>query len=173
MEEADPTDQHLLRAAEGWLMLGVPSEAESELEQLSPSARSSLAAKDLSWQVHSLRQDWAAAFELATQQLAESDSHVPAWIHRSYAARRKPGGGVQEAYDWLRPAADRFTGEALIPYNLACYAAQMNRPEEAWQWFEVACQRAPLQQVHIMALADPDLQLLWPKIRAQVSHPKN
>jgi hypothetical protein len=54
----------------------------------------------------------------------------------------------------------------MIPYNLACYAAQFGRLEEAWQWLHKAMAAAgDTQHIKRMALADADLQKLWERIR--------
>jgi len=38
-----------------------------------------------------------------------------------------PLGGAKAAWDALLPAADKFPNNPNIPYNLACYACQMNK----------------------------------------------
>lgn len=53
-----------------------------------------------------------------------------------------------------------------MPYNLACYAAQMGRMDEAWGLFERALAAAPCGKTLLrLALADADLQPLWNRIR--------
>ena len=75
--------------------------------------------------------------------------------------------GLREAWDVLRPAVEKFPGQFLIPYNLACYAAQMGQPDEAWHWLERAFKAAGnAEKVRKMALADADLTALWPKLTA-------
>jgi hypothetical protein len=66
----------------------------------------------------------------------------------------------------LRPAFEKFPKTSIIPYNLACYAAQFGRLEEAWQWLHKAMAAAgDAQHIKRMALADADLQTLWERIR--------
>ncbi len=47
------------------------------------------------------------------------------------ALRRDPDGGLQAPWDALFPAMEKFPDEAIIPYNLACYACQMDKPDKA------------------------------------------
>ncbi|MBI4325365.1 MAG: tetratricopeptide repeat protein, partial [Chloroflexi bacterium] len=70
-----------------------------------------------------------------------------------------------EALESLLPAADKFAVEYLIPYNLACYSAQLGRLNEAKAWLERAFQvSGHAAQVKLAALHDPDLEPLWQAI---------
>ena len=51
-----------------------------------------------------------------------------------------------------------------IRYNLACYACRLGRLKEAWEWLEDAFELSDANQVKLMALDDPDLELFWTKI---------
>ena len=48
----------------------------------------------------------------------------------------------------------------MIPYNLACYCAQLNRLDEAQIWFKKAM-AIDEQIVKREAIDDPDLKPLW------------
>src|SRR5262249_26290660 len=88
------------------------------------------------------------------------------WVHRAYALRRVKQGGLPLAWAALRPAFEKFPREEVIPYNLACYAAQFGRVDEAWEWLQKTIQAAPdASRIKERALADPDLQPLWDRIR--------
>jgi hypothetical protein len=69
----------------------------------------------------------------------------------------------------LLPAADRFPDETIIPYNLACYACQMNDLPSARTWLdralEIAARSGDKSHWIETALHDPDLERLWPEIR--------
>jgi tetratricopeptide (TPR) repeat protein len=68
--------------------------------------------------------------------------------------------GTQEAYDLLLPAQDKFPKNLTVPYNLACYCSQLNRLDEARDWFKKAM-AINEQAVKKMAIDDPDLKPLW------------
>ena len=84
----------------------------------------------------------------------------------TFALRRATGGGLQRAWEALRSAADQFPEEETIAYNLACYATQLGRLDEGWEWFlralVVTSNSANLKRV---GLEDGDLEPLWHRIR--------
>jgi predicted Zn-dependent protease len=158
-------DNFHLEAAQGWLMLGDPAAAKEELAKLRPASRAKPEVLEFEWSVHAAASSWARAHEVAQQLVAAAPQRPFGWIHRAYAARRMPGGGLPCAWEALRPAADKFPKEFLIPYNLACYAAQMGRPDEAWDWLQEAVAAAGnADRIKKMALADADLEPLWPRL---------
>jgi tetratricopeptide (TPR) repeat protein len=95
-------------------------------------------------------------------------SDVSGWVHRAYASRRKEGGGLQTAWDALRPAVELFPDETIIPYNLACYACQLGELDAARHWLsralEIAGKPQAREALRLMALADPDLAPLQQEI---------
>ena len=154
-------------AATGWLMLGDADSAWSELQELTPAARREPAALELEWGIQAERCDWAAA-AAAAQQLVDLAPECPfGWVHRAYAARRREGGGLGLAWELLRPALDRFPQDPTVAYNLACYAAQMGRQDEAWTLFQCALAAASKPAEYLcLALTDDDLKPLWPRIHS-------
>ena len=86
--------------------------------------------------------------------------------HRAYAMRRVRHGGLQLAWSLLRPAFDKFPKEDIIPYNLACYAAQQGRLDAAWDWLQRAIEACgDAKVIKQRAMADTDLQPIWEKVR--------
>lgn len=53
--------------------------------------------------------------------------------------------------------ADKFPDQWLIPYNLACYACQLGRLDEAREWFRRALTMGDGKAIKLEALNDPDL----------------
>ena len=45
---------------------------------------------------------------------------------------------TEEAFDLLLPVGEKFSKEWIIPYNLACYCAQLGRLEQSREWFKKA-----------------------------------
>jgi Flp pilus assembly protein TadD len=163
-----PPDNLHFDAVQGWLMLGDPASAREELAQLSPAARLVPEVLELEWALHAETQSWREALEAAQRLIAVAPDRASGWIHRAYARRRVPGGGLDQAWADLRPAHDRFPRNYLIAFNLACYAAQMGRPDEAWDWLARAVGLGGRDGVVPMALADRDLEPLWPRIRNEL-----
>lgn len=160
----EPPDSHHCSAAIGWLELGNLPEADAELAKVSPALQGHPAVLELRWLLCAERKDWETAQRVADELIAIAPDQPSGWLHRAYAARRAPGGGVNMAWDLLRPAADRFPQEAVIPFNLACYACQQQQPEEARHWLRRAFQAGGKSQIKAMALADEDLRSLWSEI---------
>jgi tetratricopeptide (TPR) repeat protein len=160
-------DHYHYEAAVGWLMLGDPASALEEVERLGDVSRRCPCVLELEWGIHAERCDWTRAAAVAAELIERAPGREFGWVHRAYALRRVPGGGLERAWEVLRPALDRFPQSQIVAYNLACYAAQMGRLDEAWMLFQRALAVArEAREVVCMALADADLKPLWPRIRA-------
>ncbi len=166
MSLLDPPDRHHLLAAEGWCELGNPAEAELEWDRLSEKAQAHPAALELRWQILSRLEDWERAVGAAEQLITCAPHVCSGWLHRAYALRRAASGGLKRAWDALHPAAEQFPEEEVVAYNLACYATQMGRADEGWEWFLRALQiSSSTADLRKMALKDDDLRPLWERIR--------
>ena len=82
-------------------------------------------------------------------------------VHNAPRAWRRS----QAAWDALIPAVDRFPEEATIPYNLACYACQLDKVDEARRWFLRALAVGEKGKLKCMASSDPDMKPLWSEIK--------
>jgi predicted Zn-dependent protease len=160
----EPPDRHFLSAAIGWIELGNPTEAELELAQISPENQDCAEVLVTRWYIAERMANWEAAREAAHRMRQKHPQDPFGYIHYAYSMRRISAGGLQAAWDALRPAMDQFPKEPIIPYNLACYAAQMNQAEEAWSWLQKAMKLGDKTLLRKMALADPDLKPLWPRL---------
>jgi hypothetical protein len=164
MDKLVPPDSFYLSAAVGWIELGNAAEAEAELAQIAPALRTHFAVLEVRWLACAERHDWPAGLAVAREIAAAAPDRPEGWLHRAYATRRVPGGTVEAAWEVLRPAADRFPNHELIPFNLACYACQMGRLEEARQWLKQAFLAGDRKAVRTLALLDEDLRPLWPEV---------
>jgi tetratricopeptide (TPR) repeat protein len=165
MTPIEPPDFHHLRAAAGWAELGNLTEAEAEFARINPALREHPDVLEVRWVLYATATRWVEGLEVASALVRQAPEHASGWLHRAYALRRAPGGGLQQAWDALEPAAEKFPDEPTIPYNLACYACQLNRLEDARQWLERATRIAGKTQIQKMALADSDLEPLWAELR--------
>lgn len=166
MEPLDRTDEIHLSAAEGWFELGNAFEASAEWDLLSPSGRRHPNALEVRWQILARLGDWATAVQVADELVTQAPDSCNGWLHRAYAIRRAPRGGLEKAWEALHPAAEKFPDKDLIAYNLACYATQLGRLDEGWEWFLRAQQIGKdARLMRQMALKDDDLKPLWVRIR--------
>jgi len=72
---------------------------------------------------------------------------------------------LEKAWAALKPAAEKFPKESLIPFNLSCYACQMQQLDEARVWLKRALEVGGKERIKQQALLDPDLKPLWDEIR--------
>lgn len=162
----EPPDTHHLRAAIGWLELGNHVEAGEEIARIAPELLEHPDVLEVRWDVCARGKSWDAALALTERLVVIAPARVSGWVHRAYALRRVKGGGLTMAWAALRPAFEKFPKEPLIPYNLACYAAQFGRLDEAWDWLHKAMEAAgDVKGIKEQALADSDLKELWERIR--------
>ena len=165
MQRLPPPDSHRLSAATGWLELGCPEESLAELKAIRPENQRHPDVLEMRWELHADAHEWDAAAEAARTLVTLAPDRVTGWLHRAYAMRRCPAGGLEEAMDALLPAADRFPMESLVPYNLSCYACQLGRPQEALAWLDRAFKVGTKAELKAMALDDVDLKPLWTNIQ--------
>jgi Flp pilus assembly protein TadD len=165
MKPLEPPDSFHLSAAIGWLGLGNWQEANEELEKIVPALASH---PDVLWvrlEIYSKAEKWDKAAEIACALVQSRPTEPQFWIAHAYATRRMPGGGIPQAKEILRKARGLFPKEFLIAYNLACYECQLGNLEAARQCLQTASELGNPKKVKQMALADPDLELLWMEIR--------
>jgi len=165
MKKLEAPDWHVFSSAVGWLELGNHAEARAELETLGPEARKNEDVLELSWLIYAEELDWKSALASAESLIGTAPERPSGWLHRAYAFRRVTGGGIQSAWESLLPAAEQFPEEPIIPYNLSCYACQMNRIDEAREWLRRAVSSGGKARIKSLALADSDLEALWPEIK--------
>jgi predicted Zn-dependent protease len=161
-----PPETFYLTAAVGWLELGDTNSAAEELARIRPEFLEHPAVLEVRWTVCSAGKSWEAALAIAESEVQSTPDQPGGWVHRAYALRRIRGGSLQRAWEALLPAFEKFPKEPIIPYNLACYAAQFGRLEEAWEWLHKAMEAAgDVKSIKEMALRDRDLEALWERVK--------
>jgi len=160
----EPSDVHRVNAALGWLGLGDLAEARAELDAVAPAQQSHPAVLEARWLLFAHEKNWRDALAVAEREVAVVPDMAAGWLHRAYAIRRVEGGGLAQAWNALLPAIEKFPDEAVISYNLSCYACQMNRLTEARAWLHRAIKTGGKDVMKKMALEDEDLKPLWAEI---------
>jgi hypothetical protein len=155
-------DRFYLEAAEGWLMLGNPLEANEELERIDSENAYHPGVLAMRWQVYAAAQWWEAAYVVSKALTDLAPESPAAWICHANTVRNYKG--VMEAWHTLLGIVTKFPKDAVIRYNLACYAAQLCLLEEACGWLIQAFDLEEAVQLKVAAIYDPDLQPLWDKI---------
>ena len=152
------TDKRHLTAAEGWLELGLHLEANAELEKITPQLHDHPDVLDIRWQIYAKEKKWEACIDIATEIIKCAPRRSCGWINRSFTLHEMQR--TQEAFDQLLPVVDKFPKIWTIPYNLACYASQLHRFDEAQKWLKQAM-AVDAQTVQAAAQEDEDLKPLW------------
>jgi tetratricopeptide (TPR) repeat protein len=158
MKKLPRPDQRYLDAAEGWLGLGDHLSANAELEQITPELKAHPKVLAVRLEIYWEAEKWEACVQIAGALVILEPKNDHAWVGRSFALHELKR--TQEAYDSLSLAKDKFPKNFTIPYNLACYCAQLNRLEDAQDWFKKAM-KIDDRTVQRMAIDDPDLKPLW------------
>ena len=167
MQPLEAPDCHHLLAAEGWLELGSPTEAAAELSLIASEHQHHPDVLELRWALHARAREWDAALEAARELVLAAPDRASSWLHRAYALRRATDGGLKQAQEALKPAAEKFPREPIILFNLACYACQLGQLEEARGWMKRAMKVGGNESIKLMALADEDLKPLWAELRGR------
>ena len=152
-----PDSLHL-RAAQGWIELGDSVEADRELDEIAPELRTHPDVLELRWQIHAQAKKWELCVDIAERIVLVSPGNAAGWIHRSFTLHEL--GRTQEAFEKLLPVASKFRRVWTVPYNLACYCAQLGRLDECQVWLKraIAVDQKAVQEA---AIDDPDLEPLW------------
>lgn len=155
-----PNSDHLT-AASGWLDLGDHLSANEELEKITPELRAHPAVLDLRWQIYAKGKEWEGAIEIGRILAVLTPDNPVGSIYHAYALHAMKR--TQEAWDTLFSVAAKFPDIPLIPFNLACYAAQLGQLPEALDLLKKAFELGGTKY-KLMAFDDQDLKPLWDKI---------
>lgn len=149
-------------AALGWLELGSPVEALAELSRLDGQYQRVPAVMELRWQALARLERWVESLDVALELCHVSPDHPEPWLHHAVSLYRL--GRTAESWELLLKQAGRFPDCWVIPYDLSCYACQLDKLDEGRAWFRKALGVGDGAQIKQIALKDPDLERLWPEL---------
>jgi tetratricopeptide (TPR) repeat protein len=124
-----PRDALTLRAAEGYLELGMLHEAGAELDGLRGDVDTRIAALMMRSDIASRLRNWPLMLQCSQEWLSLQPGNAGALISLAFATRRTES--IPAAREILRGAEQQHPDDVLIRYNLACYACQAGDIEEA------------------------------------------
>ena len=152
----DSDSRHLL-AAQGFLELGLLADAFAELDEIPAEHRAHPDVLAVRWGVFQAAKKWSDAIDVARWLTLSAPDRFDGWWMLSFALHELKR--TEEAYENLASVMDKFKGEHIAHYNLACYLAQLGRLDEARLSLKHAFVLNPKQRA--VALEDPDLEPLW------------
>jgi uncharacterized protein HemY len=165
VDELSHADLIHIRAAEGWLELGDSLEANEELEKVAADKRGHPAVLQLRYLINQKSHRWAACVEIARTLTVLLSAKPQPWIWLADATSRASDDGVQKALEILIDAAYQFPADAIIRYNLACYACRSGDKNTAFEWLSQAFELSrEAKKLKLQALDDKDLELLWTRV---------
>jgi hypothetical protein len=163
LDSLSPPDSHYVNAAWGWLELENTTEAFLELDRISPPAQAHPDVLTLRWELLARQKQWPDALEIAHALVQTAPDRADSWIKQSYALHELKR--TQEAWDSLISVSEHFPKISTIPYNLACYACQLEQHPAALTWLKRAMKIGGRESIRKMALEDHDLKPLWLQIK--------
>lgn len=145
-----------LSFSNGYRELEMYDEALKELDAFGSEVAKDLDCQQMRLAILMQAKRWKEALPCA-KRLAENDPSDPGnLVNLAYITRRAED--IAEARAILERAADRFPEEAIIHYNLGCYAASCTELETAKQYLLRAFQLDP--NYLEMSASDSDLKEL-------------
>ena len=165
MAPLESPDAYYLLHAVGWIELGNLVEAKAELEHIDPELQAHPDVLEVRWIICAEGKQWEEGLQVARMLLDKAPERASGWLHQAYALRRVPEGGLQQAWQALLPASEKFPLVEIIAYNLSCYACQMNEMDTARLWLKRAFSVGESEHIKQRALEDSDLEPLWEEIK--------
>ncbi|KAA3601012.1 MAG: hypothetical protein D8M57_14430 [Candidatus Scalindua sp. AMX11] len=161
IEEYSIKIEKMLMAADGYLDLNMYAEARKELVQVPNVYHNHHLYLWLMNRLSVETEDWEMAVTISRTLCEKRPDIVDSWVAYAYAVRRHEK--ISNARTILLQAIERFSEEAIIPYNLACYECQLGNIEKAKIYLKRALSLD--MNFRVIALEDEDLRTLREEIK--------
>jgi len=148
--------QHALRAADGYLYLGLPKEALAEFEAIAHEDRSAPTVMLARIRVLLHLRHWKDAEKLSLEGTQVHPTEEEFTVQRAFALHQMRKG--DEAIEVLLAAPEWIRRTGILHYNLACYEARLGDLKTAQQCIQAAIEINAAMKKN--AKSDPDLQAL-------------
>ncbi len=159
MSTLEPIDiARLVRAADGYLELGMHEDAWAEVAVIPDEFRLSLDVVLIRMEILRTMHRWIEAAALGREALAVHPECGALYLVTSYAVRRS--SNVADAKAVLLSGECALQKEAMFFFNVACYECQLENLESAKEWLLQAF--ALDDKYRRIACEDPDVEALWP-----------
>jgi Flp pilus assembly protein TadD len=146
-----------LERADGYMDLRMWPQAEKELARIPKPHRTASPVQQGRLRLTLELREWAPAESLARTLQERMPEDPSFWIQLAYATRRNRT--IDDAVAILEEAMNKFPGEAIIPYNLACYACRSGDVTKAGNLLEKVFDMD--DAFRLIARQDKDLEPLW------------
>ena len=129
-------DSFHLQAAVGWLELGNWTEANEELELITPQVRAHPDVLQVRVRIYTAAERWDYAAEVANELCTMMPDSSFGPLHLAHALRKLDR--TEAAKQTLWAVAHKFPKEWRILYSLACYCCQLGQRKHALRWLQMA-----------------------------------
>jgi tetratricopeptide (TPR) repeat protein len=153
----DLHDFRRLRAAEGYIELGMYDDADTELEQVDPFCAASSRVLALKLCAYAGQAKWKL-MGMVAKKLTERDPSEVQWaIWWAYAAAK--GQGINRAKNILIQALRNHPNDSRLHYAMGCYESRLHHFNTAKRHLARAIQLD--SGLKLVALSDEELEPLW------------
>lgn len=121
--------KQIIRAASGWLELGMPRDALNELNSLPEDHLGEKIVLELRLAAEMALQDWQHAAETAKLLCMEAVDEPDFFLSAAFCLHEL--GETDEARKWLLRGPDVLSEMAVFHYNMACYLWKLGEKERA------------------------------------------
>jgi tetratricopeptide (TPR) repeat protein len=149
--------QRSLRAADGYLYLGLATDALAELDAIGGSDQADAAVMLARIRVLLHLRRWKEAELLSSEGAERHHDEDEFTVQRAFALQQLRRG--EQAIEVLLAAPEWIRRTGILHYNLACYEARLGDLKIAQQCINTAIQLNAAMKKN--AHRDPDLQELW------------
>ncbi|MFD2257383.1 tetratricopeptide repeat protein [Luteolibacter algae] len=122
--------KQILRAASGWLELGMPDDALEELKSLgSTGSGQERRALELKLAAEMAKEDWTESSKTAGILCRMAVDDPEFFLSAAYCNHE--AGNTEEAKNWLMRGPDVLNEMPVYHYNMACYLWKLGESERA------------------------------------------
>jgi Flp pilus assembly protein TadD len=155
-------NERAILAAQGYLELGMATEALAELQSLPPEAGNDPDIEELRLHVLMQAKRWEEAVASSRHLLKLRSDSPSAHIQGAFALHEL--GRTCEARDFLMSGPETLREDPTYHYNVGCYEAVLGNPDAAMTSLRKSF--ALDESYRDFALRDPDLRLLHPELES-------
>jgi Tfp pilus assembly protein PilF len=149
--------QRHLRAAIGFIELGMIAEADEEIESLPPEDKNRREVLEVRLEIYRESKAWSLMEVVARELWKRHPEEPDYWTNFAWVLRRSDS--MVAARDISLEAVERFPGDAMAHLNLGCYACQLGDLASAKKFVGDAIKLDA--KLKLTALDDTDLEPLW------------
>lgn len=121
--------KQVIRAASGWLELGLPDDALEELDALEGDEREDRKVLELKLSAEMAKENWKGGAETAVKLCRMAVDEADFFLSAAFCLHET--GETEEARNWLLRGPEVLSEMPVYHYNMACYLWNLEEKERA------------------------------------------